>query len=61
MINMMPQSIVPALKMEVIDIPAVTVTATCEKVKAKVHHAEEGLAKATCARELRLEVLNKYK
>jgi len=36
------------------------VTATCEKVKAKlaeVHHAEEGLAKATRARELRLEVM----
>ena len=58
MINMVTQSIVPALKTEGIDTSAVT--ATCEKVKAKlaeVHHAEEGLAKATRARELRLEVM----
>jgi glutamine synthetase len=58
MINMATQSIVPALKTEGIDTSAVT--ATCEKVKAKLtelHHAEEGLAKATCARELRLEVM----
>lgn len=48
----------PALKKEGMD--AAAVIAGCDKIKAKlgaVHAAEEGLAKAACARELRLEVM----
>ena len=58
MIDMITQHIVPALKKEGMD--AAAVIAGCDKIKAKlgaVHAAEEGLAKAACARELRLEVM----
>jgi glutamine synthetase len=58
MIDMIALQIVPALKGEGIDSAAVD--AGCEKVKAKLsqlHAADDGYAKATCARELRLEVM----
>jgi glutamine synthetase len=58
MIDMITQSIIPALKKVGVDTGAIA--AGCKKVQDKlsaVHAAEDGLAKATCARELRLEVM----
>ena len=58
MIDMITQSIIPALKGVSIDTSAIA--AGCNKVKTKlgvVHAAADGFEKAKCARELRLEVM----
>ena len=59
MVDMIQQHIIPALKG--VDVDTSKVRAGLEKVKSKIsalHAAEDGQPKATCARELRLEVMD---
>ena len=58
MIDMIHQSIVPALKSVGMDTAAIA--SGCDKIQTKlnaVHAAQDGMQKASCARELRLEVM----